>query len=154
MSVNVKNEPDKNEQQNLDLLATDQDSTLDHLNALACSIFDIPACFVSIVGKHQPLFKTLNSVNLSQQPAEHSFCNRAIENNDIYVVEDATKDPSHKNHPQSYGSIKVAFYAGYPLISQNGLKLGALCLIDSKPRKFSKVDEKNSPISVEFVWQR
>ncbi|MEP3232560.1 MAG: ATP-binding protein [Hyphomicrobiales bacterium] len=88
------------------------------------------------------MFKSLNGIDLSKQPTKHSFCSHADIDSDIYVVEDATKDPAHKDNPQSFGSTKIVFYAGYPLTSQNGLKLGALCLIDSKPRKFSKADEE------------
>ena len=142
MNVNVKNEPEKNEHQNPAWLDIDQDPTLDHLTALACSIFDIPASFVSIMGEHQPLFKSLNGVDLSQQPTKHSFCNHTNTRDDIYVVEDATKDPSHKDHPQSFGSNNIVFYAGYPLVSQSGVRLGALCLIDFKSRKFSKTDQE------------
>ena len=140
MNINIKNEPDKNENQNLAWLDTDKDPALDHLTALTCSIFDIPVCFVSIAGEHQSMFKSLKGVDPSRQPTKHSFCNHTIESGGIYIVEDATKDPTHKNHPQSFGSTKIIFYAGYPLITQNGLNLGALCLIDSKPRSFSTAD--------------
>ncbi|MEP3629852.1 MAG: ATP-binding protein [Hyphomicrobiales bacterium] len=142
MNRNAEHVPDEREYQNLGWVDTGQDTTLDHLTTLACSIFDIPLSFVSIVGKYQPMFKSLNGIDLSKQPTKHSFCSHADIDSDIYVVEDATKDPAHKDNPQSFGSTKIVFYAGYPLTSQNGLKLGALCLIDSKPRKFSKADEK------------
>ena len=143
MSVNVKNEPDKNEQQNLEWLTTEKDPTLDHITALARSIFNVPESIVTIVVKHQPIFTSLKDTNLSHVPAENSFCGVALESKEILVIEDSTKDPFFKTHPETVGKTKVVFYAGFPLILQNGLELGALCIIDSKPREFSDSDREN-----------
>ena len=142
MGLSVENVPNEKEYQNLEWLDMQRDPTLDHLTKLACSIFDIPLCFASIIGKHQSMFKSLDGIDLSKQPSKHSFCSHTMVDNDIYVVEDATKDPAHKDNPQFFGKMKIVFFAGYPLVSQNGLKLGALCLIDSKPRKFSTADKE------------
>lgn len=143
MNVNAKNSLKKEGAQNFDWLGSRQDPTLDHITALACSMYDVPLSLVSIVGKHQPMFKSLNSLDLSQQPTEHSFCSHATKSSEIYIIEDATKDPLFRDNPQTFGSTQIVFYAGFPLTLQNGLKLGALCLIDSKPRKFSKADKDN-----------
>ena len=143
MSVNVKNEPDKNEQQNLEWLTTEKDPTLDHITALARSIFNVPESIVTIVGKHQPIFTSLKDTNLSHVPAENSFCGVALESKEILVIEDSTKDSFFKTRPETVGKTKVVFYAGFPLILQNGLELGALCIIDSKPREFSDSDREN-----------
>ena len=143
MNVNVKNEPDKTEQQNLEWPTTEKDPTLDHITTLARSIFNVPESVVTIVGKHQPIFTSLKDTNFFHIPAEDSFCGVALKNKEILVVEDATKDTFFKTRPTMVGETNIVFYAGFPLILQNGLELGALCIIDSKPREFSDSDREN-----------
>lgn len=53
------------------------------------------------------------------------------------IIEDATKDPRFAQNPLVIGNESVRFYAGVPLVDENKIRLGTLCVLDRVPRKFT-----------------
>jgi GAF domain-containing protein len=58
----------------------------------------------------------------------------------MFVVEDASRDETFSGHPWVVGQDHVRFYAGYPLEAPEGARVGALCVVDTKPRQFSRTE--------------
>ncbi len=73
--------------------------------------------------------------------AAESFCARAIESDGVMVVTDASADPRFAGHPMVTGGARVRFYAGAPLRTKDGLRLGTLCIMDTEPRPFGAEEE-------------
>jgi len=71
-----------------------------------------------------------------------SFCTHAIGQSDVYVVPDATKDACFASNPLVTGGPEIRFYAGAPLVDSEGFALGTLCVIDTRPRRFSAQDRR------------
>ena len=65
-------------------------------------------------------------------PRERTFCQFALNSTDPIIVEDCSKDERFKNHPVVTGDPFVKFYGGFPLVTQGGLILGTLCVVDTK----------------------
>lgn len=63
---------------------------------------------------------------------------------DIFIVSDTTLDPRFKNNLLVTGELGIRFYAGAPLITKSGFRLGSLCVIDRIPRTIS--DEQRSAL--------
>jgi len=55
----------------------------------------------------------------------------------MLVVEDATQDEGFKSNPMVTQAPHVRFYAAAPLTPASGDAIGALCVMDTAPRKIA-----------------
>ncbi|MEM6491921.1 MAG: GAF domain-containing sensor histidine kinase, partial [Pseudomonadota bacterium] len=69
---------------------------------------------------------------------EGSFCNHALAQGDVFIVEDALNDPRFADHPLVIGPPHIRFYAGTPLVARHGEHIGSLCVIGPSPRMVSQ----------------
>ena len=78
-------------------------------------------------------------MDATETPKEYAFCGHAINTpNDVFIVQDARKDERFHDNPLVTGDPHVIFYVGVPLVSEAGLPLGTLCVIDHKPNLLSQ----------------
>ena len=61
--------------------------------------------------------------------------------NEVLVSEDVTEDPRFADDPLVLEK-GIRFYAGAPLRTSSGLVIGALCIIDTRPREFPEPDRR------------
>ena len=69
-----------------------------------------------------------------EQPIADSFCAHTVRDGQALVVPDAWADPRFASHPS------VRFYAGHPVETADGVRVGALCVTDVVPRSAESVD--------------
>ena len=127
----------------LDILDTPPDPKLDVITDLATDMFKVPVSLVSLVDEHRQWFKSnCGLTGVSETAREVAFCDHAIRNDHVMVVENALEDPRFKENALVTGDPLIRFYAGCPLILPSGHAIGTLCLIDFKPRTLSESEEK------------
>lgn len=124
----------------LALLDTAPEERFDRLTRLARRLFDVPMAIVSLVDADRQWFKSRDGLEAQETPRDVSFCGHAVLGTEVMVVPDATLDDRFHDNPFVTGALSVRFYAGYPLATADGSRVGTLCVIDSKPRELSEED--------------
>lgn len=113
---------------------------LDELTLLASQICQTPIALISLLDNTKQFFKSHLGLPVNQTPKEQAFCAHAIMNpSQVMQVNDARSDSRFADNPLLKGDPNIVFYAGAPLISQDGFSLGTLCVIDTKPRALSEM---------------
>jgi len=121
------------------ILDTDKELEYDALTALVASVCEVPIALISFMDEDRQWFKSHHGTMITETDKASSFCAYAIIQPDrLMMVEDAKKDERFKNNPLVTGDPNVIFYAGMPIVNDEGFALGALCIIDHKPKVLSQ----------------
>ena len=67
-----------------------------------------------------------------------AFCNETIKNDDLFIVNDASRDDRYRDNPLVQGAPHIRFYAGAPITYQPGVQLGSVCIVDTIPRNLDR----------------
>jgi GAF domain-containing protein len=116
------------------LLDTPPERRLDKIVEFAASEFDVPISLISLVDSNRQWFKARVGLDACETPRDISFCAHALGGDEVLVIPDASQDPRFHDNPLVTGAPHIRFYAGAPLVCRDGLVLGTLCLIDTRPR--------------------
>jgi EAL domain-containing protein (putative c-di-GMP-specific phosphodiesterase class I) len=119
------------------VLDTGSDPAIDALTRLAARVCDTPFAGVSLIDSHRQWFKSIAGGPAPNGPREQSFCSDVVAAETLLEIIDATADPRYASNPMVSGSPRIRGYAGAPLIGRDGLPLGALCVIDQRPRRLT-----------------
>ena len=124
----------------LDILDTDPEPAFERVTRISQRLFEAPISLVSLVDRDRQWFKSRRGLSVSETPRDASFCAHAILGDGVMVVPDATQDPRFADNSLVVGDPDIRFYAGAPLRNPDGLPVGTLCVIDTKPRDWSPED--------------
>ena len=121
-----------------DILDTPPDGAYDRITDLAARLFNVPISIVSIVDTDRIWFKSHHGLDTEEVPRDPGLCASATLADDTYIVENALTDPRTLANPLVTGALGLRFYAAHPLITQDGHRLGTLCIIDRQPRELTE----------------
>jgi CheY-like chemotaxis protein len=121
----------------LGLLDTGSEERFDRHARIAAAALDAPIVLVTLVDRERQWFKSHLGFDFSETPRDIGFCSHAILGDEPLVVTDALKDDRFAENPAVVGDPHVRFYAGVPLKVKDGSRVGALCIVDHKPRNLS-----------------
>ncbi|BDA84272.1 hypothetical protein Sa4125_18140 [Aureimonas sp. SA4125] len=121
----------------LEILGTASSPELDRLCRMAQAVFGVPISLVTLVENDFQWFKAKCGLDIEGTSRDAAFCDKTIRGDVVMVVPDARADERFASNPLVTGEPFIRFYAGAPLILSPGVRLGSICIIDSKPRSVS-----------------
>ncbi len=119
---------------NLDIIGSLPEETYDSITKLASAICETPIALITILDKEINWFKSKVGTSIEKSEREISFCGHAIlEPQQLFEVPNTLKDERFKDNPLAIAKEgAIRFYAGAPILDEEGLPLGTLCVLDSK----------------------
>jgi two-component system, sensor histidine kinase and response regulator len=127
----------------LDILDTGPEEAFDDLTRLAAHVCQTPIALVSLVDRDRLWFKSKRGLDVSETPRDIGFCAYGILEKDIFLVGDLSADERFAQNPLVASTPGLRFYAGAPLITQEGHALGMVCVADYVPRELD-ADQKDT----------
>lgn len=124
----------------LAILDTPIERSFERITRLAKTVFNVPIVAFSLIDSERQWFKSIQGLNVCETSRDVSFCGHAINQSEIFVVEDARQDPRFADNPLVTGDPNIRFYAGCPIVLDNDKMIGALCIIDTEPRTLRDQD--------------
>lgn len=149
------------------IVDTPPEEAFDRIAELATSVVNADIGLVSLVEKDRQWHKATIGTDLREIDREHSFCTHAIKTEGPMVVENLRHDDRFADNPyvdegKSKGP-RFCFYAGAPLVSPEGYRLGTVCTLDPEPQPLSEAkmrhlqylaDEAMERIEERLGWNR
>ncbi|MFP7655412.1 PAS domain S-box protein [Chryseobacterium proteolyticum] len=119
-----------------DLLNLPKDPQLDIFAETACLVTDCPSSLIAIMESDVQMIQSCIGISLDSVERENTLCQYSIANGDVLVIPDTLADDRSSGNSIILES-GIRFYAGVPLIDDEGFALGTLCVIDFKPKNLS-----------------
>ena len=123
--------------QALNILDTPPEERFDRITRLAAKFFDTPMAWISFVDPDRQWFKSCQGLEISEISRSVSFCAHTILQDEALIISDTREDPRFADLPMVTEAPHIVFYAGCPLATTDGSKVGTLCLADHQSRTLS-----------------
>lgn len=125
------------------ILDTPPDDAFDNIAKLASQICETPIALITFIDETRQFVKSNIGFNVVEMSRNLSFCGHTILNDDFFEVANTLEDVRFQDNPLVTGDSKIRFYAGFPLVTDEGYGIGTLCVMDSKPRHLTLDQQKS-----------
>lgn len=116
------------------ILDTPREAAFDNIAQLAAEICEAPIAVVNFIADGRQWFKAEVGIGARELPLEVSICRHALLQPGLFVVPDLSQDPRFECNPLVTQAEGLRFYAGALLETPEGLPLGTMCILDTRPR--------------------
>ena len=118
-----------------DILGTPPEDTFDLVTTMVADMLQAPQACVSLVDRDRVWFKSRVGVEVCEVPREPGFCSSLIQTDDeVLHIEDASQNRATRDNSLTEGDQGIRFYAGAPLCTPEGARIGTLCTFGPEPR--------------------
>ena len=116
------------------ILETPLEERYERITRLAQLVLGVPISAFTLVDDARQWFKSIQGIAVAETARSVSFCAHVINGDDVMLVPDAKSDARFFDNPLVAGDPNIGFYAGCPVRAPNGMKVGVICAIDTRPR--------------------
>jgi phosphoribosyl 1,2-cyclic phosphodiesterase/CheY-like chemotaxis protein len=124
----------------LRIFDTQPDDRFDRITRLASALFDVPIALVSLIDEKRQWFKSCYGLHMRETSRDAAFCAHVVYDREPMIVPDTFLDTRFADNPLVTNEPRIRFYAGCPLILDDGACIGSLCVIDTRPRSLEGSD--------------
>jgi phosphoserine phosphatase RsbU/P len=118
-----------------DILDTPPDGAFDRIAAIAARVLAVPIASIAIVDTDRIWFKAAHGLaGVTQIGRDPGLCASVIQHGAPLHFADVLADPVAAVNPLVCGEMGIRFYAGAPIITSDGHRLGTLNVLDTQPR--------------------
>ena len=115
------------------LLDTPREVEFDEIVELASSLCNMPISLITLIDSNRQWFKASTGIDVTETSRDVSFCSHAILQDQLFEVPDTMEDNRFSDNPFVINEPGIRFYAGMPLVTSSGSRLGTLCVLDKTP---------------------
>lgn len=142
----------------LKILDTPGEPAFERLSQAARDMFDVPYALITFLDADRAYIKAGWGIDFCEAEREHAICNYTILHDTVFVVPDTHSSDEFRNNPYVRGEPYIRFYAGAPLTIAPGVRVGTICLIDTKPRVLNAKQVRDliglAQVTVGELWLR
>ena len=135
--------------EDLYILDSGHDERFDRVARLVQAHFGMPVVRISFVDAERTWFKACIGMTAPQAPRQISICSHTILSDDVLVIHNLSKHPIFRESPQVTGGPQFRFYAGAPIVLDDGHRVGSVCLMDYEARE--EFDDRDEAILKDFA---
>jgi diguanylate cyclase (GGDEF)-like protein len=123
-----------------EILDTPREVVFDRITRLAARLLRTPTAVINFVDQDRHWGKSTVGVGDNTAPRHISFCAWTILQDRPLVVEDTRNDPRFAHNPMVTGEPHIRMYAGAPLTTPAGQRIGTLCVTHHQLHPLSQDD--------------
>ena len=124
----------------LGLLNTEAEPEFDEVVKTARNLFGTDVAALNFVDSDRLWVKAFSGTHPGNLSRSEAPCALTVQGPELLVIEDLTIDQRFSGQSWVGGENGARFYAGYPIESPEGMRIGTLCIVDSQPRVFTTSD--------------
>ncbi|RJT81791.1 GAF domain-containing protein [Arthrobacter cheniae] len=122
------------------LLERGNEERFDRITRQARDHFGVSSASIALITEDSQVIKSVIGPLGQDLPRDLSLCATTIKHDRTLVITDASVHPQWRDHPLVAGGPEVRFYAGHPICTAGGWRIGTICLMDDRPRAFTDED--------------
>ncbi|MEP7109043.1 MAG: GAF domain-containing protein [Ferruginibacter sp.] len=126
------------------ILESAEEKDFDDLAELTAQVCNCQYALVTFLDSERHWFKGRCQIEIKGSSRDISFCSHTILQDDVFVVNDAKRDERFSDNPYVTEGNKISFYAGAPIISSAGYKIGTVCAMDKIAKEVFTPDQRKA----------
>lgn len=122
----------------LELLDKPEEERFQRIVRLVRRHFQAAAGAITLLDKERAYYLAQEGLQGRQSPRSKSLCSQVVKGKQPVVIAEHSEDSQSPLYRELTQRLNLSFYAGMPILTPDGYAVGALCVMDHIPRKFSR----------------